>query len=174
METVGDGLACCSPWGLKESDVTEQLNWTEWNSPVRWCWHARHDWSGPLEDKHKTSPVFRDTFPIEGKNLGSLGGARTNFSSRHTYIHTQPTWTRAERYYSLERDGSKNPLVHSGRMENPLLHRICQDLLLPVNGRRKNHLTLGKGREFSMAEDPVPIESRSLLPLQETQEIFCT
>ena len=26
---VGDGqgsLACCSPWGLKESDLTEQLN----------------------------------------------------------------------------------------------------------------------------------------------------
>ena len=29
---VGDGqggLACCSPWGHKESDVTEWLNWTE-------------------------------------------------------------------------------------------------------------------------------------------------
>ena len=31
---VGDGqrsLACCSPWGNKESDATEQLNWTEGN-----------------------------------------------------------------------------------------------------------------------------------------------
>ena len=32
---VGDGqgsLACCSPWGCKESDTTEQLNWElEWN-----------------------------------------------------------------------------------------------------------------------------------------------
>ena len=29
---VGDGqggLVCCSPWGRKESDITEQLNWTE-------------------------------------------------------------------------------------------------------------------------------------------------
>ena len=29
---VGDGqgtLACCSPWGRKESDMTEQLKWTE-------------------------------------------------------------------------------------------------------------------------------------------------
>ena len=29
---IGDGqgsLACCSPWGHKESDRTEQLNWTE-------------------------------------------------------------------------------------------------------------------------------------------------
>ena len=31
-ELVGDeqgGLACCSPWGHKESDKTEWLNWTE-------------------------------------------------------------------------------------------------------------------------------------------------
>ena len=31
---VGDGqgaLACCSPWGCKESDTTERLNWTELN-----------------------------------------------------------------------------------------------------------------------------------------------
>ena len=31
---VGDGqgsLACCSPWGRKESDTTEPLNWTELN-----------------------------------------------------------------------------------------------------------------------------------------------
>ena len=29
---VGEGqgnLVCCSPWGCKESDTTEQLNWTE-------------------------------------------------------------------------------------------------------------------------------------------------
>ena len=29
---VGDGqggLACCSPWGHKELDTTEQLNWTD-------------------------------------------------------------------------------------------------------------------------------------------------
>ena len=31
---VGDGqgsLECCSPWGQKESDMTEQLKWTELN-----------------------------------------------------------------------------------------------------------------------------------------------
>ena len=30
---VGDGqgsLVCCTPWGHKESDMTEQLNWTDW------------------------------------------------------------------------------------------------------------------------------------------------
>ena len=37
---VGDGqgiLACCSPWGHKESDTTEQLNWTE-HSREPACW----------------------------------------------------------------------------------------------------------------------------------------
>ena len=32
---VGDGqgiLACCSPWGCKESDTTEWLNWTDQNT----------------------------------------------------------------------------------------------------------------------------------------------
>ena len=33
-QTLGDGkgqgsLACCSPWGRKELDMTERLNWTE-------------------------------------------------------------------------------------------------------------------------------------------------
>ena len=33
---VGDGqggLVCCDSWGCKESDMTEQLNWTE----LSWC-----------------------------------------------------------------------------------------------------------------------------------------
>ena len=34
-QAPGDGegqesLACCSPWGCKESDMTAQLNWTDW------------------------------------------------------------------------------------------------------------------------------------------------
>ena len=35
---VGDGqggLVCCDSWGLKEWDMTEQLNWTELNIPER-------------------------------------------------------------------------------------------------------------------------------------------
>ena len=37
-QALGDGdgqggLACCSPWGCKESDMTEQLNWTELRLP---------------------------------------------------------------------------------------------------------------------------------------------
>ena len=40
-QAPGDGegqgsLACCSPWGRKESDTTERLNWTELNLPAWW------------------------------------------------------------------------------------------------------------------------------------------
>ena len=42
-QRVGDGqggLACCSPWGHKESDTTEWLNWTEpmW---ISWFWYLQ-------------------------------------------------------------------------------------------------------------------------------------
>ena len=36
---VGDGhrgLPCCSPWGCKESDMTEKLNWTEERGIWKW------------------------------------------------------------------------------------------------------------------------------------------
>ena len=37
---VGDGqggLACCDSWGCKESDTTEQLNWTEYLTCIKPC-----------------------------------------------------------------------------------------------------------------------------------------
>ena len=39
---VGDGqgsLACCSPWGHKESDMTERLNWSD----RRYDWAEKND-----------------------------------------------------------------------------------------------------------------------------------
>ena len=56
---VGDGqggLACCSPWSCKESDVTEQLNWTELKGtsyiatapPGMALFHLNHLFNGPL------------------------------------------------------------------------------------------------------------------------------
>ena len=36
-ELVKGGLVCCSPWGCKELDMTEWLNWTELNwTPSSW------------------------------------------------------------------------------------------------------------------------------------------
>ena len=31
VDDAQGGLACCSPWGCKESDKTEWLNWLNWN-----------------------------------------------------------------------------------------------------------------------------------------------
>ena len=36
-----EGLACCSPWGHKESDTTEQLKWTELDYTVHEILQAR-------------------------------------------------------------------------------------------------------------------------------------
>ena len=44
---VGDGqwgLACCSPWGHKESDMTEQLNWTELKVSPKVSWSLTKEW----------------------------------------------------------------------------------------------------------------------------------
>ena len=41
---VGDGqgsLTCCSPWGCKESDTTERLNWMESNKFTGDRWHLK-------------------------------------------------------------------------------------------------------------------------------------
>ena len=62
---VGDGqggLACCDSWGHKESDTTEQLNWTELmtslpvkNLPaMRETWVLSLGWEDPLQNGKAT------------------------------------------------------------------------------------------------------------------------
>ena len=36
------GLACCNPWGRKESDTTEQLNWPELKRSENWGFINQH------------------------------------------------------------------------------------------------------------------------------------
>ena len=61
---VGDGqesLVCCSPWGRKESDMTERLNWTKLNSKVDECYSyfQLQSWFvGRKPSKRKLSLVF--------------------------------------------------------------------------------------------------------------------
>ena len=48
---VGDGqrgLACCDSWGRKESDTTEQLNWTELNTILKYYGRKRVKFSNEL------------------------------------------------------------------------------------------------------------------------------
>ena len=61
---VADGqgcLVCCSPWGHKESDMTEQLNWTELKSESVFVTHSSHHW----RRKWQFTPVF-----LPGKSTG--------------------------------------------------------------------------------------------------------
>ena len=59
---VGDGqgsLACCSPWGCKESDTAEQLNWTEWLN-----WHFYVDSSQLYNNVTKKSSPLKVFYPL--------------------------------------------------------------------------------------------------------------
>ena len=56
---VGDGqggLACCSPWGRKESDTTEQLNRNELNPKT-----IKEMWRSPPTEKKKTKSNTKKT-----------------------------------------------------------------------------------------------------------------
>ena len=55
---VGDGqggLACCSSWGRKESDMTERLNWTECLT-LKMCRYIRHPWK--IVSQHRLFFLF--------------------------------------------------------------------------------------------------------------------
>ena len=56
---VGDGqggLACCSPWGPKESGLTEKLNWTDWSGVLYTC-----EWMNKWNQKIGDMLRFQDT-----------------------------------------------------------------------------------------------------------------
>ena len=85
---VGDGqggLACCSPWGRKESDTTEQLNWAEAHSyqhfhrlldskKSTWCsflsWHCIHLY---LHTFFQSLSFFRECSSILHPSLLHIG-----------------------------------------------------------------------------------------------------
>ena len=72
---VGDGqggLACCDSWGLKDSDMTERLNWTDLNwetnattiyiSKVSKVFSTRQEKKNFLYEKLKMLPSYFKTF----------------------------------------------------------------------------------------------------------------
>ena len=64
---VGDGqggLACCSPWGHKESDTTEWLNRTE-----RW---RRHGWASMDEEAEHRGSFRQRNYPVRFYNDGYM------------------------------------------------------------------------------------------------------
>ena len=60
---VGDGqgsLACCSPWGCKESDMTEWLNWTLWDKSHPFSYFVTHVISAVI--------IYRDIIQPQTRN----------------------------------------------------------------------------------------------------------
>ena len=60
---VGDGqgsLACCSPWGCKESDMTEWLNWTLWDKSQLLSFFVTHVISAVI--------IYRDIIQPQTRN----------------------------------------------------------------------------------------------------------
>ena len=71
---VGDGqggLACCDSWGCKESDTTEQLNWTDDDINLQ----ASGD--GLMKSTSRlVSKVYTTGFDEESTHWGMKGGNR--------------------------------------------------------------------------------------------------
>ena len=72
---VGDrqgSLVCCSPWGRKESDTTEWLNWTElnWVRKISLISRMRNMWSPYLLYGQGSAPLCpcHCQYPLEAKS----------------------------------------------------------------------------------------------------------
>ena len=78
------GLACCSPWDWKESDATEQLNWTSVGVKSAWSAEDVHPSirKTPWRRKWKPTPVF---LPGESYWLSYLVGCSP-------WDHKSQTW----------------------------------------------------------------------------------
>ena len=83
------GLACCNSWGRKESDTTEQLNWTElkytscYNKQDQ-IWEARHNFKcpGPSFPRDGSGSTDSTVFQPTGweQRVGSWKMVQNSFS----------------------------------------------------------------------------------------------
>ena len=53
---------CCSPWGCKQLDTTERLNWTDWATELNWSWWKRliHYTLFKKKDKQKSRSWWKE------------------------------------------------------------------------------------------------------------------
>ena len=100
---VGDGqgsLACCSPWGCKESDKTEQLNWTGGGLVTKLC-STR---CNPMDYSAPGYLLLQGIFQIQGSNLCLLPGRQIHYHWVTWEAHHQIRWFQStddnlKRYY---------------------------------------------------------------------------
>ena len=86
-ELVMGGLACCSSWGLKESDTTERMNWLNWmtetenNKLQRICFVKFYS----VEKKRKSLSFWNRGSPSENVMCQKWDGAGSMLSFNLTY-----------------------------------------------------------------------------------------
>ena len=96
---VDDGqgsLVCCSPWGCKESDMTEWLNWTQHYRSVQsncsviaqssslWLHGLHSPWNSPGQNTGVGSlSLLQGIFPTQGSNPGLRHCRRILFQLSH-------------------------------------------------------------------------------------------
>ena len=101
------GLSCCSPWGHKESETTEQLSdWTSWLTD----WEAR---ASPVAQRVKNLPAMQET---QVWSLGwedSPGGGNGNplqYSRLKNPMDGGPWWATVHRSCSITQGGQPGAL----------------------------------------------------------------
>ena len=101
---VGDGqggLACCSLWGRRESDMTERLNWTELKDRKYW------DFPGGSEVK---------TLPPSAGGVGSIPGQGAKFP--HAFwpksqdIKQREYWSKFHKANHFKKNAPLDKMIH--------------------------------------------------------------
>ena len=123
---VGDrhgSLACCSPWGHKESDTTEWLNYTDWTvahqAPLSMGFSKQEYWSG------LPCPLPGDLLDpgIKPKFLMSLALAGMFFTTSANWEALKWTWTHLT-FRIMVSPGIINPLPYKWVL-------FCEQILSP-------------------------------------------
>ena len=95
---VGDGqgrLACCSPWGCKESDTTERLNWIELTQQAL-----------PPALEHTDPRPFSPTTTFFGYKSG-------DYATQKTKLHEENVWCWTGRQTDMHPPTNTGLLIHS-------------------------------------------------------------
>ena len=90
-------LACCSPWGCKELDTAEQLNWPELmaqqvkNPPaMQETWDRSLGWEDPLEEgkaMHSSILPWRIPWTVQSTGSQRVGHEWATFTHCHMMLY---------------------------------------------------------------------------------------
>ena len=82
-------LACCSPWGCKESDTTEWLNWTNWTALV------------PREESSGFLRTYRLTWKCCTQYASKCGKLSSGHRTGNVSFHSNPKERQCQRMLKL-------------------------------------------------------------------------